>query len=203
VAVGDDQGIASLDPEDHPRADRRAPEQRHPVLPADQDVGAHGALERRVQLLDGGRVGRGIGEHRVGRDGVPGDDREEVGPAGDVHDAEQQAGNGQPDPAPGSAMNRPQRQDAQQHGDEPRHDPEERDPRDGADQRGDRQPADPGAMGASGAGQGGRRPADPAVRADGASAGAVRQGAGAQGDGAVDLRRGDRQDRPDVVRREV
>ena len=126
VPVGDDQGRAVLDLQDHARADARAAQQTAADFRFHQGIGADAAGD------GGGHVVQGVG---IGLELVEADgemtagaivDGEKNDPAHGVGQTEQDAGHGQPRAALAGMMDSAQRQAAQEDGNQPRHDAKQR-----------------------------------------------------------------------------
>ncbi len=102
MAIGDDQGLAPVDAEDHPRSDRLAAEEGYPDGSLDEHIGPHGALEGRFDLLDHREVGGRLGVEQVGSEpGMRQELYQDDGPANEDDDPHQETGSCQPDPALG------------------------------------------------------------------------------------------------------
>ena len=142
VAIGDDQGIAPLDLEDHPRADRLAAQASPARACARSGRWPAWRAARAVQLLDHRHVRRRIGEEQIGASCVARSTIEKNRPSRRRPRCPA-AGRGAPARCRGgrSLRMRAQGQDAQEHGDQAGDQPEQGNPGEAADQGGDRQPA--------------------------------------------------------------
>ena len=139
VPVGDDQGRAVLDLQDHSRADAHAAQQTGADRGFHQGVGADAAG-------DGGRhvvQGVGIGLELIQAEGEMTAaaivDGEKNNPGHGIGQTEQNAGYGEPRAALAGMMNSAQGQAAQKDGNQPRHHTKQRDPGQSDNHRGDRQ----------------------------------------------------------------